>query len=206
MLYLHLQDTEGTREEAKGLVSKCLLQDVGGGGYRVHDLVLKFLKIKIKADTEMVAKAKELQAQYLGRLDVVKGYGDPEHGAGNRGLFVLDALWRSLEKLSGDPGLEVASYRASLGDLDSCGATAEVASCLSRVGYLFNIQVRQVSLVCLGFSPCCRVRAIEYSATTLYNVRCGFIFRLVDGLFHCSVQTCSQVSSSYSDRGCRRVR
>lgn len=44
-----------------------------------------------------------------GRLDVVKGYGDPEHGAGNQGLFVLGALWRSVEKLSGDLGLEVSS-------------------------------------------------------------------------------------------------
>ena len=47
-----MQDDEGTREEADGLVSKSLLQDVGGGGYRMHDLVLGFMKIKIKADGE----------------------------------------------------------------------------------------------------------------------------------------------------------
>ena len=142
----YLQDMEGTREEAEGLVSKCLLQDMGGGGYRVHDLVLKFLRIKIKADAETVRKAKELQVQYLGRLDVVESYEDPGHGAGDQGLFVLGALWRSLETLSGDPGLEVASYLASLGNLESGEATAEVASCFARIGYLFNIQVRQCRL------------------------------------------------------------
>lgn len=76
---------------------------------------------------------------------MVKSYGDPEHGAGHQGLFFLDALWRSLEKLSGDPGLEIASYRSSLGE--SCGATEEVASCLEKVGFLFNLQVCQVSFV-----------------------------------------------------------
>ncbi|CAN0573228.1 unnamed protein product, partial [Ectocarpus sp. 12 AP-2014] len=95
-----IEDTGGTREEAEGLVSKCLLQDVGGGGYRVHDLVLDFVKIKIKADMEMVKKVAALQAQFLGRLNVLKSYKHPEHGAGNQGLFVLDALWRSVEQLS----------------------------------------------------------------------------------------------------------
>ncbi|CAN0076742.1 unnamed protein product, partial [Ascophyllum nodosum] len=108
------------REEAKGLVSKCLLQDMGRGGYRVHDLILEFVKIKIKADSEILGKTTALQAQYLGRLNVLKSYGDSEHGAGSQGLLFLDALWRSVEKLSGDPGLEVASYRASLGELESC--------------------------------------------------------------------------------------
>ncbi|CAB1119264.1 unnamed protein product [Ectocarpus sp. CCAP 1310/34] len=135
-----IEDAEGTREEAEGLVSKCLLQAVGGSGYRVHDLVLEFVKTSIRAEEEMVEKATALQAQYLGRVDVLKSYGDPEHGAGNQGLFFLDALWRSVEKLSGDPELEVASYRASLGELESCEATEDVASSYRWVGFLFNIQ------------------------------------------------------------------
>lgn len=156
----NLQDVQESREEADGLVSKCLLQDMGSGGYRVHDLVLEFLKDNIKADVAKQATA--LQAQYLGRLDVVESYGDPEHGAGSQGLFDLDALWRSLEKLSGDPGLEVASYRASLGELESCEATAEVASCFAWVGFLFYIQVRRCRLfVCLGVSRCCRVFGVQ---------------------------------------------
>ena len=142
-----MQDTEGTREEADGLVSKCLLQDAGGGGYRVHDLVLDFVKIKVKADEEMVGKATALQAQYLGRLDVLESYDDRERSAGNQGFYILDSLWRSLENLSGDPGLEVVSYAASLGEMESCGATVEVATCLARVGYLHDLQVWQAFVV-----------------------------------------------------------
>lgn len=141
-LLFNLQDKKGAREEADSLTSKSLLQDVGGGGYRVHDLVLDFVKIKIKADVEMVKKVTALQAHFLGRLDVLKSYENPEHGAGNQGLLVLDSLWRSVEKLSQDPGLEVASYRASLGELGSCEATADLANSYSSVGFLFNIQVR----------------------------------------------------------------
>ncbi|CAM9386450.1 unnamed protein product [Ectocarpus sp. 12 AP-2014] len=74
------QDMEGTRDEADGLVSKSLLQGVGGDEYRVHDLVLDFLNIKITADEEIMGNATALQAQYLGRLDVVKSYENPEHG------------------------------------------------------------------------------------------------------------------------------
>lgn len=140
-----LQDTEGTRETAESLVSKCLLQDVGGGGYRVHDLVLEFLQMKIKADVGLVGDATALQAQFLARLDVVKSYRDPKHGAADQGLFVLGALWRSVEKLSGDLGLEAESYRASLGELESCEATADVARSYSSVGSLFHLQVRPVS-------------------------------------------------------------
>eukprot|EP00752_Nemacystus_decipiens_P014746 g13130.t2 len=134
------EDTGGTRDEAERLASKCLLQNVGGGGYRVHDLVLDFVKIKIKADTKMVAKATALQARFLGRLDVLKGYENPEHGAGYQGLFVLDGLWRSVEQLSGDSQLEVASYSTSLGELESCEATTAVAFSYSSVGYLFKLQ------------------------------------------------------------------
>ncbi|CAM9762259.1 unnamed protein product [Ectocarpus sp. 8 AP-2014] len=135
-----IEDAEGTHDEAEGLVSKCLLHAVGGGGYRVHDLVLEFAKTSIRAEEETVEKATALQAQYLGRLDVLETYRDPEHGAGDQGLFFLDALWRSVEKLSGDPELEVASYRASLGELESCEATEAVATSYCSVGFLFNIQ------------------------------------------------------------------
>ncbi|CAB1104777.1 unnamed protein product [Ectocarpus sp. CCAP 1310/34] len=88
----------------------------------------------------MVEKATTLQAHFLGTLDVLKDYENPEHGADNQGLFVLDALWRSVEKLSGDSELEVASYSTSLGELESCKATTDVASSYSFVGFLFNIQ------------------------------------------------------------------
>ncbi|CAN0119504.1 unnamed protein product, partial [Ectocarpus sp. 4 AP-2014] len=135
-----IEDAEGTRDDAEGLVSKCLLHAVGSGGYRVHDLVLEFAKTSIRAEKDTVEKATALQAQYLRRLEVLESYGDPEHSAGDQGLFFLDALWRSVEKLSGDPELEVASYRASLGELESCEATTAVATSYCSVGFLFEIQ------------------------------------------------------------------
>ncbi|CBJ32850.1 NB-ARC and TPR repeat-containing protein-likely pseudogene [Ectocarpus siliculosus] len=135
-----IEDAEGTRDEAEGLVSKCLLHAVGGGGYRVHDLVLEFAKTSIRAEEETMKKATALQAQYLGRLDVLESYRDSEHGAGHQGLFCLDALWRSVEKLSGDPELEVASYGTSLGELESGEATEAVGTSYCSVGFLFNIQ------------------------------------------------------------------
>ncbi|CAM9222589.1 unnamed protein product [Pylaiella littoralis] len=135
-----LQDAEGTREEAEGLVGKCLLQNVGGDEYRVHDLILEFMKINIKAEVEMLKGATALQAQYLGRLDVVKSYRNSELDAGSQGILSLAALWRSLEELSGDCELETTSYRASLGALEACEATADVANSYLSVGILFELQ------------------------------------------------------------------
>lgn len=151
---LNLQDTEGTRDEAGGLVSKCLLQDVGGDWYRVHDLVLDFVKMKIKADAEMVGKATALQAQHLGRLDVARSCSDIENDVGMQDMFMLGTLWRSVEQLSGNLGLEVASYRVSLGRLESCEATEEVADSYWSVGMLFEMQVREVSFFLGGGSRC----------------------------------------------------
>ncbi|CAN0236175.1 unnamed protein product [Ectocarpus sp. 13 AM-2016] len=72
-----IEDAEGTRDEAEGLVRKCLLHAVAGGGYRVHDLVLEFAKTSIRAEEETVQRATVLQAQYLGRLNLLKINGDP---------------------------------------------------------------------------------------------------------------------------------
>eukprot|EP00752_Nemacystus_decipiens_P011090 g9854.t1 len=158
-----IEDTEGTQEAADGLVHVCLLQKVEDVGYRVHDLVLEFLRDIIKVD--VVDKAIALQVAYLRRLDVLEGYRDPKHGAGNQGLFVLDRFWRSVEELSEEPGLEVASYHASLGELEPSivgislprfvpsflqpflpvnpnlrDTAADVAGSYSSVGQLFNLQ------------------------------------------------------------------
>lgn len=166
-----LQDEDDAREEAEGLVGKCLLQAVGGSGYRVHDLVLEFLKTSIRAENEVVEQATALQARFLGRLDVLASYRDLEHGARHQGLFFLDALWRSVEKLSGDPDLEVASYHASLEELEPCEATEDGEISYGRVGFLFNIQVRRI--FCFGdysmFVLCSLCS--EYDAATLYITR-----------------------------------
>ncbi|CAN0257518.1 unnamed protein product, partial [Pylaiella littoralis] len=134
------EDTQGARDEAECLVSKCLLQDMGGGVHRVHDLVLEFVTSRIKADVEVAEEAITLQAQYLARAEVVEGYRNPEHGASDQGLFFLDALWRSVEKLSGDSELEVRSYRTSLRESESCGATIHTAEFYSSVARLLLIQ------------------------------------------------------------------
>lgn len=110
----------------------------------------------------MVGETTALQAQYLARLDVVTSYKDPGHGAGNQGLFGVGALRRSVEELSGNLELEVASYRASLEGLESCEATANVARSYSSVGFLFYLQVRHVSYI-----SCSRVFAL------LWRNRCA---------------------------------
>ena len=122
-------------------MSKCLLQDVGGGGYRVHDPLLEFVKINIKAEADILKDATERHAQYLGRLDVVQAYNNPKHGIGDQGFFFLAALWRSVEELSGDRGLQVSSYSASLKELEPCGENADAASIFSSIARLYYRQV-----------------------------------------------------------------
>ena len=175
-LVMSLQDEESTREEAEGLANKCLLQDTGGA-YRVHDLVLDFVKMKISAHGEMLAKATALQAQFLGRLDVVRSYHVRDGGTGDQGLLLLIALWRWVEKLSGDPGLEMSSYRATLGEVELCEATASVASFFHSLGCLYILQVRQccwcgksARLTSLLLNRTC-CRCSEYSATNEYGER-----------------------------------
>lgn len=65
---------------------------------------------------------------------MVQRYDNLEHGAGNQGLLVLGALWRSVEKLSGDLGLEERSYQASLKELESRKSTANTENSYSSVG------------------------------------------------------------------------
>lgn len=185
-LVFNPQDTRGTRKKAEGLVSRGLLQDDGSGGYRGHDLVLEFAKIKIRAAAKVVQKSAALQAQYLGKLDVVAGYESPEQIAGSPDFSVLAALWRSVEELLGDPGLEVASYRASLGELESGEATAGVARAYSSVASLFNLQVLQGLPTGRGHFALCDVgeRALEASCLCRTHVcNNSFICTRLDILF-----------------------
>ncbi|CAM9281636.1 unnamed protein product [Scytosiphon promiscuus] len=140
-----IQDEEGTREEAEGLVGKCLLQDLGAARYRAHDLVLEFLKMKVKADANLAKKIAALQAQYLRRLDVLRRYLTWEHGAGNQSWFSLAALWRSAEELSGNPQLQVESYRASLKEAEARAATAAVEGSISSIRVSMRREAGQAS-------------------------------------------------------------
>lgn len=113
-----------------------------GGDYQVHDLLLDFAKSEINMERFRTIKeaATSRQAQYLGRLDVVHTYSDTGELAG--GVYSLMALWRSLEELSGDTGLEVKTYTTSLGALERGEATSDVASTYGAVARLFDLQVR----------------------------------------------------------------
>lgn len=74
-----------------------------GDGYAVHDLVLDFAKLKIVEFESTRENAISRQAHYLGRLDVTLNYAEGEDAAG---LYRLIALWRSLEELHRDVGLQ----------------------------------------------------------------------------------------------------
>ena len=142
-----VQDVDGTREEAEGLVNKCLLQEVDGGDqYRVHDLLVEFLRFKIRQDAGMVKLATVRQAQYLARLDFIRSclvkLGTCTHCPS------VSASWRILEWLSGDNELEAVSYRASLSELDSSEPTADMAKTYANVANLFEFQVGSRWPVC----------------------------------------------------------
>lgn len=68
-----------------------------GDAFRVHDLVLRFLKLKLKADPSRPT-ATGRTVEYLGQLKVLQGY----VGAGETsdGVYSLMALWRSVENLA----------------------------------------------------------------------------------------------------------
>ena len=132
------QDLEDARVSANDLVDRSLLQ-MRGDHYLVHDLVLRFVKTNVEGMAREAAISR--QARYLGRLDVLLGYVDRAHIAGNQDLFALDYLWRSLEELSADPQLEIASYTSSLVELENCMANENKANFYSSVGRLYDLQV-----------------------------------------------------------------
>lgn len=109
------------------------MQAQGFTYYSVHDLLLDFAKNAIDPETKEVATSR--QAQYLGRLDVLKGFHD------GRGYLSLMALWRSLEDLSGDKELEVKTYESSLEELKESKANLAKAEHFNAVASLFHEQV-----------------------------------------------------------------
>lgn len=107
----------GTIKKADFLTSRSLLQEAQGGEYIFHDLILDFVRMECDCqDLEtLVSGAVERERQYLGRLPVLRRYGDVgEHL--HTGLYALMILWRSLEELSGTDRL-AETYTASLNDI-----------------------------------------------------------------------------------------
>lgn len=68
-----------------------------GDAFRVHDLVLGFLKLKLKADPRRPTATGRI-VEYLGKLKVLQGYA--EAGETSDGVYSLMALWRSVEDLA----------------------------------------------------------------------------------------------------------
>lgn len=113
-----------------------LLQEEVDGSFRLHDLLLDFIRIKCQGEDALIQEAVERQKQYLGRLAVLRGYSD--NGEFLEGLYSLIGLWRSLVELSGKEQLEVDAYKASLGELGQAEST-DAADIHSAVGRLFQL-------------------------------------------------------------------
>lgn len=68
-----------------------------GDAFRVHDLVLRFLKPKLKADPRRLIATSRM-ADYLGQLKVLRRY--VKAAETSDGVYSLIALWNSVENLS----------------------------------------------------------------------------------------------------------
>lgn len=87
------------RAYAAQLVAQSMLQPEDGYAYRVHDVILHFLKTKLKADPKLPIATSRV-VEHLGQLKVLHKYLDAEYPIGD--LLSLSALWRSAEILSGE--------------------------------------------------------------------------------------------------------
>ncbi|CAM9750163.1 unnamed protein product, partial [Ectocarpus fasciculatus] len=94
---------------AAQLVDQSMLQPAGDA-FRVHDLVLLFLKPKLKADPSQPIATSRV-AEYLGQLKVLRRYFKAE--ATSDGRYSLMALWRTVEDLA-DESQVAAVYMNNL--------------------------------------------------------------------------------------------
>ncbi|CBJ25719.1 NB-ARC and TPR repeat-containing protein-likely pseudogene [Ectocarpus siliculosus] len=93
-----LQAPGAAKTFAAQLVNQSMLQPAGDA-FRVHDVVLLFLKPKLKADRSRPIATSRI-AEYLGQLNVLRRY--VENGEKSDGVYSLMALWRSVEDLVGE--------------------------------------------------------------------------------------------------------
>ena len=136
----YMQDDLGTIKEADFLASRSLLQKVQGGDYIFHDLMRDFARMECdsKEFETSVNEAVERQRQYLGRLTVLRRYGDVgEHL--HTGLYALISHWRSLEELSGTDRL-AETYTASLHQIADT-ETESAGNAYFDVAGLFELMV-----------------------------------------------------------------
>ncbi|CAM9933909.1 unnamed protein product, partial [Ectocarpus sp. 12 AP-2014] len=117
------------------LVDKSLVK-VEEHAYYLHDLVLDFAKDELRKLREKVRLVNSRQAQYLGRMSIVKDYAEAGEVLG--GLYALMALWRSVEDLSGDNQLEASTYGATTKPSEESESSQDVADLNWAMGRLFN--------------------------------------------------------------------
>lgn len=109
LLRILLQTPGAAKTFAVQLVEQSMLQPAGDA-FRVHDLILRFLKSKLKADPGQ-AIAVSRMAEYLGQLKVLERYNSLGDTVG--GVFSFIALWNSVEDLS-DESHVAAVYTRNL--------------------------------------------------------------------------------------------
>ena len=139
--FIALQDDKGGRRGAEFLAHNALLHEVEGS-FRVHDLLLDFIKLECRNRQDLVEDAVRRQTQFLGRLAVVRSFGQNEGMSTN--LYALISLWRSLEDLSSNKQLDVQTYEASLGELGEAEST-DVAYMYALIAWLFLLKVSTFS-------------------------------------------------------------
>lgn len=144
--FVMFQDDLGTVQEADFLVGRSLLQKAPGGDYIFHDLMLDFARMECDCGEleGLVKEALERQRKYLGRLAVLRRYGDVgEHL--HTGLYALMSLWRSLEELSGTDRLG-ETYNESL-DKIADTETESAGRAFFGVAGFFELAVSSVRCV-----------------------------------------------------------
>lgn len=125
------------RDEARGLVSRSLLQGFAEG-YRLHDLLLDFVRDRISSTS--LRKAITLQTRFLGRLSVVVACMAPGYTS-EWSLYSFIALWAALEQLSEDGELCIRTYNDRLLELEAKEASEEGRLSVQCVGNLFEAKV-----------------------------------------------------------------
>lgn len=109
-----------------------------GDAYRVHDLILSFLKPKLKANPRAHIATSRM-ATHLGKLKVLHGYSGSGETMG--GVFTLIALWRSVESLSEEQQVATVYTRSLSGVTEG--------EPWSEAGRVLMLMVRRLLMVIL---------------------------------------------------------
>lgn len=112
----------------------CLLRETPNG-YHLHDLVLEYLRLVNKIDTETRARVIRRQAQYLSNPGVLHAYATGDTTVGGD-LHSLVRMWNALTTLDREMDVK-RHYLKTLANLDGSDGHA-----WSEAGYLLQLLVR----------------------------------------------------------------